>query len=214
MILQCPECKVRYLTPDTSIGPKGRTVRCAKCKHMWFVAGVAKPAELAELSNMLGEINVTPKPIPAGSNLPAKRRKKASGGLKVGVLAAAAMAAAIAVLITRPAVIGSPPSASFVLADVAMVKTAEPGKTPIYEITGKIVNTADHTLTTPILRVTVVDPEGSALQYWDFSEDGKQLASNESVPFTTGAMEVMFSRAHRFVVELGSPMELALRKKP
>ncbi len=36
MILTCPECKSRYVVNPNALLPRGRTVRCAKCRHSWF----------------------------------------------------------------------------------------------------------------------------------------------------------------------------------
>jgi predicted Zn finger-like uncharacterized protein len=43
MILECPECRARYLVPDSAIGPTGRTVRCANCRHSWHQDGPELP---------------------------------------------------------------------------------------------------------------------------------------------------------------------------
>jgi len=61
MILTCPECSTNYMAKDGSIGPNGRTVRCARCENVWYVEGV-DPDALALEDNQT--VLLTPEPDP------------------------------------------------------------------------------------------------------------------------------------------------------
>lgn len=66
MILACPSCHTRYVVPDTAIGPAGRTVRCANCRHSWF----QEPAKSDLASQPAAVEPAPPPPSPAAAPTP------------------------------------------------------------------------------------------------------------------------------------------------
>jgi predicted Zn finger-like uncharacterized protein len=46
MLIVCPSCTTSYLIDPASVGPAGRTVRCARCKMTWFAGGPKSAPEV------------------------------------------------------------------------------------------------------------------------------------------------------------------------
>jgi predicted Zn finger-like uncharacterized protein len=214
LILQCPKCSARYLVPERAIDSDGRNVRCAKCTHTWFHKPVRKEESeaLGDLDKLLDEINARPKGLPKGASLPALRGQ-ATWMQKLQTVTAGALALVLALAVIYPQALGMPPSNGLMLADVGIARLADE-QTNAYQITGKISNKTGHPMTVPTLRITLVDDDGNALQYWDFSGSEEPIGPWHTLPFNTGNLAIQLEKGTRFVVEIGSPLELPMRRKP
>lgn len=78
-----------------------------------------------------------------------------------------------------------------------------------YFINGEIVNQSDAVRIIPGLRVTLRDEGGIALQYKDYNKEGT-LAPGDSMPFQA-KLRSKSSRVSDMIIEIGSPLEVALR---
>jgi predicted Zn finger-like uncharacterized protein len=47
MQIVCPNCETSYQVDPSSVGPAGRSVRCARCRTVWFAADTAALSEIA-----------------------------------------------------------------------------------------------------------------------------------------------------------------------
>jgi predicted Zn finger-like uncharacterized protein len=74
MHIVCPNCSTRYRVDAGAIGREGRTVRCSRCGHRWFVALEieAPEAEAPEEETLEDEAFEAPRE-PASAPLPPRR---------------------------------------------------------------------------------------------------------------------------------------------
>lgn len=71
MIIACPACATRYVVPDSAIGPEGRSVRCAKCKHSWYQDGPEFAERVADTDAMSSPPASTAMRAPEADAMPA-----------------------------------------------------------------------------------------------------------------------------------------------
>src|SRR5581483_9463480 len=181
MIVTCPSCSTRYIVDPKALGPTGRMVRCAACKHTWMQAAPAdlpKPVDVEPAPDSV-------RPIPPGSNLPAFPQPPKRAGHAVGwlVFVAVLLGGGAAIVGLRDGIVAAwPPAAK--LYDMAGLSVETPGAglelrnvsstrkedgPPAIVVEGTVANVSNRPREVPRLKAVVRSAAHQDLKNWTFT---------------------------------------------
>lgn len=219
MILSCPSCHTRYVVPDSAIGPQGRSVRCASCKHSWFqppaVLDLGDDRSSDTVSIAPAAIPEPPPPPPPSASIPIPRDRydepppagppfrARRNPARLWTLAAIAFALTLSGVAAAVYVWGLP---GWVEALGVTSATAEPDllielsenqdhrtladNTIYFAASGTIVNPTDREQKVPPMLAELRDAQGRIVYSWTIRPPIAMLPPGERVNFNEAKLDI------------------------
>ena len=212
MILECPECRTRYLVPDSAIGGEGRTVRCASCRHSWFQApddrAVAAPPPVggaAASETPWTEPATAPAVAPAepaydafAHRPPFRARRNPArtwtlAAIAAGVLMLIAVGAILWTstpgLLQRAGLFG-PAESPLRLVDNPIERREMTNGSELFAVSGKVLNPSGSRQRVPDIRADLRDAQGRIVFSWTITPQQRSLAPKSAIDFNSAKLDV------------------------
>jgi predicted Zn finger-like uncharacterized protein len=189
MILACPSCTARFVVDPRAIGPRGRTVRCGKCKHEWQ----AKASLITMPADDIHPMPKSVKPIPPGSALPVL--VKGDGNVPPWRSAAFAVAAAFFLVLPLLAMKIGPYMANpshgkeeklspIALDGTPVTRLRQEEGRPVLDIEGALINRSGKLQKVPVLKASALNARGNVVREWTIPLTVQQMEPGQHLPFS------------------------------
>jgi len=230
MILNCSKCATRYLIADASIGPAGRSVRCANCGHSWFEPA---PESLREPPSELPPPHIAPStlrkhPIPPGSNLPVVVVvHRAPGWLKYLCVMLLPLLLIMTPFAYRKTILDHHPEFAFLyepfgiyytdglaLADITLKSSQAGNGQTHYTLACSVINEAKGSRTMPVVVATLLGTGGHVIgSSSNLVETGKNMISGDLEHCVPYSFDAKANDVTQVRVDLADLFDLTLRRK-
>lgn len=235
MILTCPNCQTQFAIDAALLSPKGRKVKCSRCKHDWYEqppvleqneSEAEADTVISELEAKVEQSSTAPAAQKTGSALesPAKATKappppKAAGpALKIATVAIWLLAAGSVFLALLPMLGDSPlsrglslqPTRDFAMQEIGLSLKGGKDKKVGIVFNGAVLNLKAETKPAPIVTITLYDHLDREMRSLAYEFPTANVGPQGTLAFDPKINNIPDSLS-RVVLELGNAAERSLR---